>query len=67
MTTLAQELIPLGPCAGCGRPRWLVPTCTCGHGVFSHDIGSRAGAKVRTACARGGCDCRMYEEVSADG
>ena len=45
-----------------------MPPCACGHGFACHDIGTRQGVKVRTACAHGlgprgtPCPCRTYTQ-----
>ncbi len=43
------------------------PRCVCGHLPETHDIGTRSGVKVRTACSHSSgprgtpCECRRYE------
>lgn len=39
--------------------------CTCGCLASMHDIGTRRGVKVRTACACGTCNCRTYQHEGA--
>jgi hypothetical protein len=68
MSAPVAEFIDLGPCPECGTPRQQAVMCTCGHEAFLHDLGTRKGTTVRTACSNtngktGPCPCRMFEEA----
>lgn len=46
------------------------PSCRCSHLATSHNIGTRKGVDVRTACshgtAAGPCGCKRYEPSTED-
>lgn len=54
----------VGHAHGDGRYEPEPPACTCRHAWLGHDIGTRAGVKVRTKClhgdAAGPCPCKAY-------
>lgn len=39
--------------------------CVCGHSRYVHNIGTRAGRKVRTACSTWRCGCTAYRGAEA--
>lgn len=53
----------------CGHVTNIAKICTCTHSAVVHDIGTRAGRTVRTACstmtgADGQCPCKLFKEAT---
>jgi hypothetical protein len=64
------DLIDDGPCPRCGRQRWRLRLCTCGHRCTAHKFNTARTA--RTACcgftdgSGEPCTCtKMTEEVAS--